>query len=46
MAKRFNRGRRRAKVSRKIEHRKDRKKDEEFGTLVVDSRGNKRIVLD
>ena len=41
-----NHGRRRAKVGRKMERRKEKKKDEEFGTLVVDSKGNKRIVLD
>lgn len=42
---RFNQGKKRAKEKRKLEHRKERKKAEEFGTI-VERRGRKVIAWD
>ncbi len=41
-----NHGRRRAKVKRKLERRKEREKDEQFGVIVTDKKGNKSLSLD
>lgn len=40
-----NQGRKRAKVSRKLERRRERKKDEVFGTIVK-RRGKIKVSLD
>jgi len=42
----INQGRKRAKKRRNYKRRTEREKASEFGTIVEDNKGNKRLALD